>query len=307
MPKVSIIIPTYNSSHFLARTVASVLRQSYTDWELLLIDDASSDQTVEIAEKLATADKRIKVYQLEYNSGGPATSKNLGWHKAQGEFIAFLDHDDEWLPEKLTQQLVILESSSDPRLGLVSCSAYLKDESRRKSVVYQKNYQTAPLADLANGNFIISSSCVLVKREVFQTVGGFDTTFKIFDDWDMWLRLAEADYSFAFLETPLVNYLVHADNACRNNHRLDEEEFIKVYEKHRPIFERYSPKKTGVYYFYKKDYQISRKYLWRSFFSASASWSQRLVSLAYIILPLWPGFEKNFKWIFVRLGIGNRL
>jgi teichuronic acid biosynthesis glycosyltransferase TuaG len=121
MPKISIIIPCYNSEQFIDRTIKSVLCQTFSDWELLLIDDHSTDKTKDILEKYAKNDTRIKILQTKENSGGPALPKNIGIENAKGEYIAFLDHDDEWLPEKLEKQLAVFENSKDEKLGLVSC------------------------------------------------------------------------------------------------------------------------------------------------------------------------------------------
>jgi len=127
MPKISIIIPCYNSEQFIDRTIKSVLCQTFSDWELLLIDDHSTDKTKDILEKYAKNDTRIKILQTKENSGGPALPKNIGIENAKGEYIAFLDHDDEWLPEKLEKQLAVFENSKDEKLGLVSCYFYIKD------------------------------------------------------------------------------------------------------------------------------------------------------------------------------------
>jgi glycosyltransferase involved in cell wall biosynthesis len=129
MPKISIIIPCYNSEQFIDRTIKSVLCQTFSDWELLLIDDHSTDKTKDILEKYAKNDTRIKILQTKENSGGPALPKNIGIENAKGEYIAFLDHDDEWLPEKLEKQLAVFENSKDEKLGLVSCYFYIVDKN----------------------------------------------------------------------------------------------------------------------------------------------------------------------------------
>lgn len=105
---VSIITPSYNSSRFISDTIESVLAQSYTNWELLITDDCSTDKTVEIVEKYVTRDSRIKLFVLDQNSGA-AAARNNSLARAQGKYIAFLDSDDLWLPQKLALQLSYMQ------------------------------------------------------------------------------------------------------------------------------------------------------------------------------------------------------
>ncbi|HRS68168.1 MAG TPA: glycosyltransferase, partial [Paludibacteraceae bacterium] len=105
---VSIITPAYNSSKFIEETIQSVLAQTYTDWELLITDDCSTDITLEIVEKYAAQDSRIKFFVLDQNSGA-AAARNNSLARAQGKYIAFLDSDDLWLPQKLAWQLSYMQ------------------------------------------------------------------------------------------------------------------------------------------------------------------------------------------------------
>ncbi len=131
MIRVSVIIPTYNRADLLPTAISSVLAQTYTDWELIVVDDASTDNTREVIKEWEAKDSRIRSVSLNKNSGGPAHPKNVGVESARGEFIAFLDHDDEWLPEKLKKQVAVFASS--PRIGLVTCEAYVVDGAGRNS------------------------------------------------------------------------------------------------------------------------------------------------------------------------------
>ena len=125
-PKVSIIIPTFNRGSFLDRTVKSIQSQTIKDWELLVVDDGSTDNTREIVENFIKNDNRIK-YFYQKNCGCPSGPRNLGIEKACGEYVAFLDSDDEWLPTKLERQLDLFISSTNPKLGVVACYLYIKD------------------------------------------------------------------------------------------------------------------------------------------------------------------------------------
>jgi len=107
-PLISIIIPTYNAEKYFLCTIQSVLNQTYQNWEMIIVDDCSSDNTFELALKFTTTDSRIKVFKLEKNSG-PAIARNMAIESAQGRYIAFLDSDDLWLPEKLEKQIKFMQ------------------------------------------------------------------------------------------------------------------------------------------------------------------------------------------------------
>lgn len=110
---VSIITPTYNSARFIVETIQSVQHQTYANWEMVVIDDCSADNTVDIVSSIAAHDPRIKLFQLKQNSG-TGVARNFGTQKASGQYIAFLDSDDLWLPEKLAAQLDFMQSHNQP-------------------------------------------------------------------------------------------------------------------------------------------------------------------------------------------------
>jgi glycosyltransferase involved in cell wall biosynthesis len=300
MPTISVIIPTYNSARFIRRTISSVLNQSYTDWELLVIDDKSTDNTIELVEKFSRQDARIKFYQTNMNSGGPAGPKNLGLRKARGEYVAFLDHDDEWSSDKLSKQLECFKDPKYKDLGLVYCWVKIKDSRGEIISRYKKGYQGRVMGKISDGNFILSSSCMMLKADIFQKIGFFDQRFKLFDDWDMWLRCAAAGYEFDFVQQFLVDYSVHQDNACYGRYDINKSEFMALYEKHRQIFLANRSKESGRYYFYKHQYRLARKYFFRTIFSKSAGGRQRMVSIIYIFLSICPNSEHFVRKLFLK-------
>ena len=134
-PKVSIVIPTYNSEKFIDRTIKSVLNQTFQNFELIIVDDCSVDNTRKMIREFQKQDDRIKLIALEKNSGAPAHPKNVGIKNAKGEYIAFLDHDDEWLPKKLERQIELFIKNE--KLGFVSCNAFIVDERQNKKLEYR--------------------------------------------------------------------------------------------------------------------------------------------------------------------------
>src|ERR1035437_7682203 len=135
--KISIIIPTYNCEKFIERAIESVLNQTFQDFEIIVVDDLSKDNTVSVVKDLQKKDSRIKLIELDKNSGGPALPKNKGFEVSTGEFVAYLDQDDEWLPNKLSEQVNVFTNSQNKNLGLVSCGAFLINDAGKCFSVYK--------------------------------------------------------------------------------------------------------------------------------------------------------------------------
>ncbi len=212
-PLVSVIIPTYNRAHLLPRTIESVLSQTLKDFELIIIDDGSTDNTREVVENFQKKDKRIR-YIWQENSGAPARPKNTGIKNSKGKCVAFLDDDDEWLPEKLEVQINLFEQKKVTNIGMIACNSLDIYEDSNATIKYKikkrKNYFHAILSSC----FIHSCSSVLVKKEVLKDVGFFDENLKIADDWDMWIRILNK-YNFSFIKKPLIKYHIHNKNTSR--------------------------------------------------------------------------------------------
>jgi glycosyltransferase involved in cell wall biosynthesis len=276
-----------------------VLNQTFTDWELLIVDDCSTDNTAKLIEEFTKKDSRIKFYQTAQNSGGPALPKNIGIEHSQGKYVAFLDHDDEWLPEKLEKQLALFESSTEEKLGLVSCFLNIKDNNGKLLHKHKRNYKGTVTKNLASSNFILTSSCVMTKLDILKKIGLFDLGLKTADDIDMWLRISEAGYLFDFVPEYLVNYIEHGENAyLGNKNHSNATDFLLFYEKHEKTLSKYNLKSVGNYYFYQKKYKLSRKYYLASIFSKESDAEQIIKSFAYLILSFLPSLEKFFRNIF---------
>jgi len=203
-PLVSVIIPTYNYEQYLARTIKSVLKQTYKNIEIIICDDGSTDNTREIIKKFKHH-KKIRCY---YQSNqGPASARNLGIKKAKGEFIAFLDSDDYWLPKKIEKQLKIF--TKNKQIGLVYCFHYWVNEKGKITGKKKKSYRGDIWQDLLQGNLVVgSSSATVVKKECFDKIGLFDESLKSCEDWDMWLRIARV-YQIDLIPELLVKITQH--------------------------------------------------------------------------------------------------
>lgn len=217
-PKVSIIIPTYNRSRLIGRTIKSILEQTYMDFEIVVIDDCSNDDTANIIAGFN--DARIKYIYLSQHKGA-SFARNEGIKIAFGEFIAFADSDDVWLKEKLEKQVHILSTAPDD-LGLVY-SAVWKVSGKRKVLFPGKNLRAKRSGDIHKellfGNFVPIH--VLLRKECLGRVGMFDEKLPRLQDWDLWLRLSKK-YKFLYLNEPLATEFKTSDSISGNNFYLME-------------------------------------------------------------------------------------
>lgn len=218
MPKVSVIIPSYNSAQYIGEAIESVFAQTYRDFEIIVVDDGSIDDTKEV---LSPYINRI-VYLFQVN-GGVAKARNAGIRNAQGEYIAFLDADDVWFSEKLELQMKHLDSYPDAVLVYSDYSAFDNNGKalrKRKKEKYAGNifYQ------LIKENFIPTST-VVMKKEYFNKIGSFDESIEIAEDWDLWLRIARR-YSICYFDKPLMKYKIHNDNMTNNIYKMLKNELL---------------------------------------------------------------------------------
>lgn len=223
-PKVSVNMCCYNSERFLKATIQSILRQSYENYELIIIDDGSSDGTAEIIKGFN--DQRIKYY-YQANKGLSA-SRNRAVRHSSGEYVAFIDHDDIWLPDKLAQQVALLDT--DPAVGLVYTDAYMvnwrtKQKKRFSGMVTMSAGQV--LDKLFLCDFIILSS-IIVRKRLFELVGYFDEKLTLAEDYDFLFRAAKTT-RFAYVPLPAVEYTIHSSNSTRNKLVAHQEEILVLY------------------------------------------------------------------------------
>lgn len=200
MPKVSVIVPAYNGQSTILETINSVLQQSFTDFELIVINDGSTDGTLELLSNIK--DARLKVYS--YKNGGLPAARNRGIVRATGEFLSFIDADDLWTPDKLELQLQALQQN--PQAGVAySWTICMGNNGNLFHPGVSESFQGNVYPDLLVGNFIGSGSNVLLRREAIESVGYFDESLKSCEDWDYWLRLAPK-WEFAVVPKPQIIY-----------------------------------------------------------------------------------------------------
>jgi glycosyltransferase involved in cell wall biosynthesis len=186
-PRVSVIIPAYNAAAWVTRAVDSVLAQTFTDREILVVDDGSIDATCQVL----TSAYGSRIRLLTQANAGPAAARNLGLAEAAGQYVAFLDADDYWRPEKLARQVELLDSH--PEIGFCSTATELVDMEGRYVGDWPCGPADAPMPDILfmQGTVISgSTSGVLARRRLVREAGGFDAALRGFEDPDLWIRLA---------------------------------------------------------------------------------------------------------------------
>jgi teichuronic acid biosynthesis glycosyltransferase TuaG len=209
-PVVSVIVPAYNAAPWLMQTLRAIQAQTFARWEVLVVDDASLDDTPQLVTALAAQDPRFRLLRLTANTGGPAGPRNHALGEARAPWLAFCDADDLWHPEKLALQLQVAQRE---RADLV-CSAILDfadaDGAPRHAVlaIDTSDATTAiGLRQLLRKN-VIPNSTVLCRRDAALAAGGFDTARGLVavEDYDLWLRLLERGARVVKMSTPLVLY-----------------------------------------------------------------------------------------------------
>ena len=211
-PTVSVIIPTYNRANLMKEAIKSVLKQTYQDFEIIVIDDGS---TANIEETVKGFNNFKIRYICHTNNQGVSAARNTGIRVSRGKYIALLDSDDEWLPEKLDKQIKILQDGS-PKLGVVySDLLYIDENGKSMNKLRNRKKEGYIYEDLLGENYVGPPSTLLVRKECFHKVGLFDDLVDTMEDWDMSIRIAKY-YIFSHIKIPLVKYRLHSNQFSKN-------------------------------------------------------------------------------------------
>ena len=230
-PTISVVMPAFNAAQHIRQSIQSVLEQTFDDWDLIVIDDGSTDETAAVAGSFS--DSRIRCLSRE--NGGQAAARNTGIVNTHGEYIAFLDADDLWLPEKLDRQLEIARRTS---ADVVYCDGYVFFDTDREErgdffAVVPGLKDGATMTPLLYQYNRIATLAAMVKRDVVESVGLFDESrlFQNCEDYDLWLRLARAGKTFYGMPDKLMRYRRHESSTTHRDSRMLRP-MIEVAKKH---------------------------------------------------------------------------
>lgn len=211
IPQVSIVIPAYNQAGYLPGAIRSVLNQTFQDFEIIVVDDGSTDETPEVMRSFGEA-----ILPVSQENQGLAGARNTGLRLARASLVALLDSDDEWLPDYLEQMVAL--AGERPRESVFYCSVVYMDADGRSlpqlpetPVLPAEEMYTA----LLRHNFLVPST-ILMRRTSVEDAGWFDPEFRRLQDWELWLRMLQAGYRFGGLPDRLVRYRVHSSSLSAN-------------------------------------------------------------------------------------------
>jgi glycosyltransferase involved in cell wall biosynthesis len=211
MPKVSIIIPAYNAMQYLPETMASVLSQTYQDFEIVLVNDGSSDSIQEWVKTQTISQLRL----ISQENRGLAGARNTGIREAKGTYIALLDADDLWEPTKLEKQVQVLDLDEEAAL-VYTWLALIDEQGTLTGRCYKRCEEGNVWKTMLTANLVGCGSVPLIRRTVLDEVGYFDENLKSFvEDWDLWMRMAH-QHSFRVVKETLVYYRQRGDSASKN-------------------------------------------------------------------------------------------
>ncbi|MCF8078554.1 MAG: glycosyltransferase [Desulfobacterales bacterium] len=232
-PLVSIVLPTHNRAHTIQKSVDSLLAQTYRDFEIIVVDDGSKDDTKRIVDDLMTTDSRIR-YIRHASRRGANVARNRGVREATGKYIAFQDSDDQWLPRKLSIQMDAIAKTGIP----VAFTSFWRIQQEKQTHIPKKWRRIRPgirlfHRELLKGNFIALPT-IVVERKLFHCTGGFDEELPRLQDWEMFLRLSKFT-AFLYINQTLVHAYVGRDSITADK-PLYRKSLEFIIQKHRRDF-----------------------------------------------------------------------
>lgn len=229
MPKVTVVIPAYNSMAYLPETLDSVLNQTFSDFEVLIINDGSSDNIIEWIAGIT--DSRVKL--ISQTNQGVAAARNTGINKTEAEYIAFLDADDLWEPTKLEKQVHCFESK--PEIGLVYTWTLLVDQQGQSmNIVIAAKIEGKVWEKLLVGDVVGNGSSAMVRREYFARVGLFDPELPNMADCDMWAWIS-AYYPIAVIKEVLVHYRQCQNSMSKNYEKMLQDSRLTIEKRFKQV------------------------------------------------------------------------
>lgn len=226
-PLVSVIMPAYNAERYIAQAIESVIAQSYKNWELIIVDDGSTDNSAAIIK--GYCEQQSKIVYLHQSNGKQGKARNLGISRSKGVYIAFLDADDLWTAEKLQFQISCFNERQELDL-LFSQGHFLHEQTTSNfNVEIKATWNLSDLESFINGNKIPIASVMLKKKAILK-VGGFSISnnTQFGEDYLLWLKLLSTNHIFSSVNQRLFYYRIHGKQATKNN-KLDHIKLLDLY------------------------------------------------------------------------------
>jgi glycosyltransferase involved in cell wall biosynthesis len=215
-PLISCVVPTFNGERYLAEALDSILAQTYRPLDIIVADDGSKDRSIDVVAQYGG-----NVRFVSQETAGPAATRNLGLSAASGDFIAFLDADDLWHPEKLTRQMARFHARSELDLCITHAQMFWTEDMAMEETYYRDQPRTKPLPGYA-------TTTLLARRNIFNQVGCFNTELWFGDATDWFIRAAEYGAVMEVLPDVLTYHRMHPSNLTRRQGELSREEFLRI-------------------------------------------------------------------------------
>ena len=240
-PEVSAVITTHNRQHLVGRAIRSVLNQTYKDLEIIVVDDCSSDKTQEVVS--GVKDSRVQYIRLERNSGGVA-ARNTGTKMASGKYVAFLDDDDEWQPEKLEKQVKLAESRSED-YAVINCGATIMNEHGEILATHMPRLRGQIRSEILEKGLATIPSSHLFRKEALEIMGGYDESLPTHNEHDIWMEMGRRGYRCDYVDEPLVIAHQHSGYQMTKDMALRVRGTDLYLQKWQPVIEEWLGKKRG--------------------------------------------------------------
>jgi teichuronic acid biosynthesis glycosyltransferase TuaG len=227
-PLVSVVMPAYNAEKYIFEAIQSVVNQTYQNWELIVVDDCSTDNTKAIIETFANQDKRIKPIYLDKNGGKPSIVKNVGLKKVSGEYIAFLDSDDVWMKEKLEIQIIAMQTKR--AYGLCYTGGYWIDSLGQKIKSFLPQYDSGQLFKKMLRRYEINNQSVMITKQALEnTLTQFNEVITIGEDYNLFMHIL-SKYDAIVIKQYLIKYRIHEDAITKRKKRVSDGVLVTLKE-----------------------------------------------------------------------------
>jgi glycosyltransferase involved in cell wall biosynthesis len=276
MIEFSIIIPLYNKELSIKNTIDSVLSQSYPNFELIIVNDGSTDTSLEIAKSFK--DNRIRI--IDISNGGVSNARNTGIKAARYEYITFLDADDLWYENSLAEFKYLIENFKDAQVYCTSHTLTVKEiESRKKRYYIDNFWRQNAISFARNTTAVVCTGCIAIKKECFDIISGFNITLIHGEDLDLWNRLAEK-FTFAKSELITMLYRLDAENRSDTTKLKKNINFVKRNE----VIGKYKALDYGRIYFFELYYNLKQFKNFSTCFRLITNYSDWMLLFLFTVL-----------------------
>lgn len=306
VPEVSVVMPAYNAEKTISESINSVIKQTYSNWELIVINDGSNDNTLNILNLFAETERRIVIINLTKNGGLP-NARNEGCKLAKGKYIAFLDSDDLWSVNKLTIQVEFHYSNPKIRISHTNFDSFVENGIVKRPfsrIIDKTNTKTGLLYPGICYRNTIGVLTVMLDKNLLKEVGYFDASMWTLEDQDLWVRIAKENKEFGYIDKILAFYRISPGGLSKKVGRYKKayKYYIKKFNNASGIDSkmlwRFYYRNFGTLYLDKKEFRLSKLYFWKSILISPVD----LISFSTVLYMIYGLLKGNLYHLRNRTG-----